>query len=428
MTHVTLSKKIIPPLLANRIVADGHNMKIHEYQAKSLLKKHGVQVPEGRVVKHTHDAEAAFDALQSTIVAVKSQIHAGGRGKGTVYDGPNPQTARVVQQGGVKVARSKEEAITFTKNLLGNYLLTHQTGGSAKQVNAVYLEKGTDIKKELYLSILLDRAVCRPIIMASTEGGMDIEEVAAHTPGKIIRMEVDPALGLQPYQARELLFRLGLPAAVLRQGVDFLLKLWQCYDAEDASLLEVNPLVLTGDETLIALDCKFTYDDNALFRHKETGEMRDLSEEDPLELKASQFNLNYIKLDGNVGCMVNGAGLAMATMDIVKLAGAEPANFLDVGGGANVETVSNGFRIILGDPNVKAIFVNIFGGIVQCDRVANGIVEAARTVNINVPLIVRLKGTNAEKAREILKASGLKIDVAEELTDGSQKVAAAIRG
>ncbi len=402
-------------------------MKIHEYQAKQVLRKYNVNVPAGKVVEQADQIGPAFDELSASIVAVKSQVHAGGRGKGIVYDGENPDSAKKIQEGGVKVAKTKDEAVEYAGNILGNYLVTHQTGGVGKKVNRVYLEAGTDIDREFYLSILMDRETCKPIVMTSTEGGMDIEEVAEKTPEKLVKLAVEPAIGLQPWQAREILFSLGVPKESMKQGVPFLLNLWNCYDGEDCSMLEINPLVLSKGGEVVALDCKLDFDDNAMYRHKDNAEMRDTSEEDPLELKASEYNLNYIKLDGNVGCMVNGAGLAMATMDIVKLAGAEPANFLDVGGGANVETVSNGFRIILGDPNVKAIFVNIFGGIVQCDRVANGIIEAAKLVDITVPLIVRLKGTNAEKAKEILANSGLKLIVADELDDGSQKVAEAIK-
>lgn len=403
-------------------------MKLHEYQAKEILRKYGVNVPEGQVAERPDQISAIYDALKSDIVAVKSQIHAGGRGKGIIYDGANPGSAKKIQDGGVKIARNLEEAISFGSNILGNYLVTHQTGGEGKQVNKIYLEKGTAIARELYLSILIDRTISKPIFMASAEGGVDIEEVAATSPEKIIKLAIEPGLGLQAWQARELLFRLGLPKESLKQGAAFLQKLWKCFDGEDCSMLEINPLVVTKNGELIALDCKLDIDDNSLYRHKETAEMRDETEDDPLELRAAEYNLNYIKLDGNVGCMVNGAGLAMATMDIVKLAGAAPANFLDVGGNANVETVSNGFRIILSDENVKAIFVNIFGGIVQCDRVANGIIEAARQVKIHVPLIVRLKGTNAEKAREILDNAGLALTVADELGDGARKVAAAVNG
>jgi succinyl-CoA synthetase beta subunit len=397
-------------------------MKIHEYQAKELLRRHGVSVPEGRVVSRPEELGPAFDALKSEIVAVKSQIHAGGRGKGALYNGADPGAATKVQDGGVKVARTRDEVIQYGSKMLGNYLVTEQTGGVGKQVLKVYLEKGTKIAKELYFSILVDRGLQKPIIMASTEGGMDIEEVAAHHPEKIIRLDVEMNLGLQPWQARELLFRLGAPQESMKQGVDFLIKLWNAFEKEDASMLEINPLVVTADNELIALDCKFQVDDNALYRHPDIAEMRDLTEEDPLEVKASEFNLNYVRLDGNVGCMVNGAGLAMATMDICKLAGAEPANFLDVGGGANPTTVANGFRIILGDPNVKAIFVNIFGGIVQCDRVAHGILQAAQEVKINVPLIVRLQGTNAEIARKILDDAKLGILAANTLDECSQKI------
>lgn len=402
-------------------------MKVHEYQAKEILKRHGVNVPEGKMVEKADEIGAAFDALQASIVAVKSQIHAGGRGKGTLYDAPDPSSANKVQDGGVKIAKNRADAETFGKNMLGNYLVTIQTAGIGQKVGRIYLEAGTEIVTELYLSILHDRGLNKPIVMYSTEGGMDIEEVAEKTPDKLFKLAIEPAIGLQPWQAREICFNLELPVEALKQATKFLMQLWKAYDAEDCAMLEINPLVLTGSNELIALDCKVDFDENALYRHPDTAELRDTTEEDPLELKASEYNLNYVKLDGNVGCMVNGAGLAMATMDIVKLAGAEPANFLDVGGGANVETVSNGFRIILGDPNVKAIFVNIFGGIVQCDRVANGIIEAARTVNINVPLIVRLKGTNADIAKQILADSGLPIIVADELTDGSEKVGQAVK-
>ncbi len=401
-------------------------MKVHEYQAKEILRKHGVNVPEGKIVDNAGAIGPAFDELNSPIVAVKSQIHAGGRGKGTLYDGENPESATKIQEGGVKVAKSRDEAIQFGSNMLGNYLVTHQTGGTGKKVLKVYLEKGTEIAKELYFSFLLDRALSKPIIMASTEGGMDIEEVAAKTPEKIVKIAVEPALGLQPWQARELCFKLGLPKESMKQASQFFMALWKAYDKEDASMLEVNPLVLTKSNELIALDCKFEVDSNAMYRHAEIAKYRDETEEDPLELEAAKYDLNYVKMDGNVGCMVNGAGLAMATMDIIKLAGAEPANFLDVGGGANAETVSSGFRIILSDPNVKAIFVNIFGGIVQCDRVANGIIEAAKNVHVKVPLVVRLQGTNAEKAREILDNSGLAITSAEEIGEGARKVAEAI--
>ncbi|MCB1173462.1 MAG: ADP-forming succinate--CoA ligase subunit beta [Leptospiraceae bacterium] len=396
-------------------------MKIHEFQAKQILAKYNVNVAPGKVVDSADQLAAAFDSLNAPVVAVKSQIHAGGRGKGTVYDGEDPSTAAKVMDGGVKIAKSRDEAVEFGTKMIGNYLNTIQTGGTAKKILRVYLESGTNIQKEFYLSILLDRALSKPIVMVSTEGGMDIEEVAAKTPEKITKVAIE-SNGLQPWQAREILFSLGVPTETLKQGSQFLMNLWQAYQKEDASMLEINPLVLTADNEMIALDCKFSYDDNAMFRHKDGAELRDLSEEDPLEVEASKYGLNYIKLDGNVGCMVNGAGLAMATMDIVKLAGSEPANFLDVGGNASAETVANGFRIILGDPHVKAIFVNIFGGIVQCDRVANGIVAAAKEVHIEVPLIVRLQGTNAEQAREILANSDIDIIVANTLEDGKNRV------
>ena len=402
-------------------------MKLHEYQAKELLRKYNVAVPDGEVISKPSEAEPAYKKLNSELVALKCQIHAGGRGKGTLYDAPDPKQAKKVLQGGVHLAKNVADVQKFAEAMLGSYLHTIQTGSTAKQVSNVYLEAGTEIKKEFYLSILLDRSIQKPIFMLSTEGGMDIEEVAAKTPEKIFKLAVDPSLGLQPWQIRKLLFSLGLTKAHLKQGATFLNALWQCYMQEDASMLEVNPLVLTQSEELIALDCKLDLDDNALFRHPASIEWQDKAEEDPLELQATAYNLNYIRLDGSVGCMVNGAGLAMATMDIVKLAGAEPANFLDVGGGANVDTVANGFQIILSDSNVKGIFVNIFGGIVQCDRVANGIVEATKKVNVPVPLVVRLQGTNAPKAREILANSGIKLEVADTLEEGAEKIAKAIQ-
>lgn len=401
-------------------------MKLHEYQAKEILRKYGVNVRNGKVVEKIEEIGPAYDSIGGGVVAVKSQIHAGGRGKGTIYDGENPNTAKKIMDGGVKIAKSREEAIEYGSKILGNYLVTHQTGGKGKKVLKIYLEKGTNIAREFYLSILHDRSINKPIIMASSEGGMDIEEVAAKFPEKIIKLPIEPAIGMMPWQAREILFRLGVPEQTLKQGVPFLLNLWKVYDEEDASLVEINPLVLSAENELVALDCKFSYDDNALFRHPNAKELRDITEEDPLELKASEFNLNYVRLDGEVGCMVNGAGLAMATMDLIKHAGSFPANFLDVGGGANPTTVANGFRIILSDPNVKAIFVNIFGGIVQCDRVANGIVQAAKEVKIHVPLIVRLKGTNADLAAKILAESGLPIIVANELEDAAQKIKQAL--
>ncbi len=402
-------------------------MKVHEYQAKQILREHNVHVSDGRVIENLGAVKAAYDELGGGIVAIKAQIHAGGRGKGTIYDGENPVVAKKVLAGGVKIAKSSQEVSSYVTSMLGGYLHTIQTGSHAKKVSRVYLEKGTEIKAELYLSILLDRSLQQPVFIVSQEGGMDIEEVAAKTPDKILKFPIEANLGLQAWQARAILFALAVPKEGIKQGVEFLHALWNCYIKEDASLLEINPLVINGSNELVALDCKFNLDDNAHFRiQKNRLEMRDIQEEDPLEVKASQYNLNYIRLEGNVGCMVNGAGLAMATMDIIKLAGAEPANFLDVGGGANVETVSNGFRIILEDPNVKAIFINIFGGIVQCDRVANGIVEAAKKVNIRVPMVVRLQGTNAAQAGEILAASGVQLAVVQTLEEGARQVAAAI--
>ncbi|MCS7205337.1 MAG: ADP-forming succinate--CoA ligase subunit beta [Leptospiraceae bacterium] len=396
-------------------------MKIHEYQAKEILRRYGVKVQDGRVVEKREDIGSAYDSLGG-VVAIKAQIHAGGRGKGIVYDGEDPKTSNKVLEGGVKIAKSREEAIEYGSKILGNYLVTHQTGGKGKQVLKIYLEKGTQIAREFYVSILHDRSINKPIIMASSEGGMEIEEVAAKFPEKIVKLPIEPAIGMMPWQAREILYRLNVPDETIKTGVPFLLNLWKVYDQEDASLVEINPLVLSTENELVALDCKFSYDDNALFRHPEAKQLRDLTEEDPLEIKASEYNLNYVRLDGEVGCMVNGAGLAMATMDLIKHAGSFPANFLDVGGGANPTTVANGFRIILSDPNVKAIFINIFGGIVQCDRVANGIVQAAREVQIQVPLVVRLKGTNADLAAKILAESQLPIIVADEMEDAAQKI------
>ncbi|HMV43618.1 MAG TPA: ADP-forming succinate--CoA ligase subunit beta [Leptospiraceae bacterium] len=383
-------------------------MKIHEYQAKEVLRRHKVNVPFGVVIDDKSQGQKAYDevAKHSPIVVVKAQIHAGGRGKG----------------GGVKVTKTKEDALAAIDKILGMQLITHQTGPEGKKVLKVYLEQGIDIDKEFYLSILLDRSAKKTIFMASREGGMEIEEVAAKHPEKIIKVEIDTGVGIQPNQAREIAYSLGLSGDAVKSAVPFFLSLYDAYMKEDCSLLEINPLILTKQNQIIAGDCKMTFDDNAEFRHPDNLAFRDKSEEDPLELQASEFHLNYVKLDGNIGCMVNGAGLAMATMDIIKLAGAEPANFLDVGGGANVTTVTNGFKIILGDPNVKAIFVNIFGGIVRCDRVALGIVEAAKAVNIKVPLMVRLKGTNAEEGKKILADSGLTIIVADELSDAAEKI------
>ncbi|EMO52653.1 ADP-forming succinate--CoA ligase subunit beta [Leptospira noguchii] len=386
-------------------------MKIHEYQAKEILRRHKANVPFGVVIDKKENASKAHDEVTSktggSVVVVKAQIHAGGRGKG----------------GGVKVTKTKEDAIAAVDKILGMQLITPQTGPEGKKVLKVYLEQGIDIAKEYYLSILLDRSIRKTIIMASTEGGMEIEEVAETHPEKILKIAIDPGIGLQVNQARQLAFDLGLPTESHKSFQSLVMAIYEAYIKEDASLLEINPLILTKQNEIIAGDCKIDLDENALYRHADNASFRDITEEDPLEVQASEFNLNYVKLDGNIGCMVNGAGLAMATMDIVKLAGAEPANFLDVGGGANKTTVTNGFKIILGDPNVKGIFVNIFGGIVRCDMVAEGIIEAAKAVDLKVPLVVRLQGTNSELGREVLNKSGLKITGVDDLREAASTIA-----
>lgn len=385
-------------------------MKIHEYQGKEILRKYKIAVPKGVVIEKPEGAKKAYSDLGTSVVVVKAQIHAGGRGKG----------------GGVKLAKSADEALQNARNILGMQLVTHQTGPEGQKVLKVLVEEGTDILKEYYAGITLDRRSSKPVLMVSTEGGMDIEEVAHNQPEKILKETIEPTIGLQRSQAGHLAYALGLKDEVAKQAIAFFMGLWQAYDQEDCSLIEINPMITTKDGRVLALDAKVNFDDNAQYRHPEQVDMRDFTEEDPLEVEASKYNLNYVRLDGKVGCMVNGAGLAMATMDIIKYAGSSPANFLDVGGGANVTTVTNGFKIILSDPNVKAIFVNIFGGIVRCDRIANGIIEAAKNVDIKVPLIVRLAGTNAEEARDILLKSGLKLDVASGLQDGAEKVVKAI--
>jgi len=382
-------------------------MKIHEYQGKEILRKYNVAVPRGGVAFSGEEAvKVAKKDLGGDLWVVKAQIHAGGRGKG----------------GGVKVANSLHEVWEHASKILGMNLVTHQTGAEGKIVKRLLVEEGVNIERELYVGITLDRALSKNVIMVSTEGGVEIEKVAAETPEKIIKETVEPDLGLQPYQARKLAFALGLIGNQHKNAVKFLSGLYKAYEGTDASLAEINPLVVTKKGEVIALDAKMNFDDNALYRHKEINELRDLDEEDPLEVEASKYDLNYIKLDGNVGCMVNGAGLAMATMDIIKLAGGEPANFLDVGGGANKTTVANGFRIILSDSNVKAILINIFGGIVRCDRVAQGVIDAAREININLPIVVRLEGTNAKEAGELLNKSGLNFEVADSLKDAAEKV------
>jgi succinyl-CoA synthetase beta subunit len=386
-------------------------MKIHEYQGKEILKKFNVPVPAGRVAFSVDEAVQAAFALGGSVWVVKAQIHAGGRGKG----------------GGVKVAKSIDDVRRLAGEILGMRLVTHQTGPEGRIVKRLLIEQGIAIARELYLGITLDRATSRDVVMASTEGGVEIEKVAAERPEKILKESVDPAIGFQAFQARRLAFGLGLTGEAFKNGVKFLLALYRAYDAMDCSLAEINPLVITADGAVLALDAKMNFDDNALYRHPELEGLRDLDEEDPLEVEASKSNLNYIKLDGNVGCMVNGAGLAMGTMDIIKLAGGEPANFLDVGGGASAQTVESGFKIILADPHVKAVLINIFGGIVRCDRVATGVVEAARKVHVHVPIVVRLAGTNAELAGEILRDSGLNFLVAGSLKEAAEKVTQAIR-
>lgn len=403
-------------------------MKIHEYQAKSLLKKNGVPVQDGIAINDIKYYDEVIQVLREKGVnqfVVKSQIHAGGRGKGKVYNKDNRN--ELIAEGGVKfIGTDAEKGKEYASKLLGNILVTHQTGSEGKEVRTLFIAEGIDYKKELYIGILLDRAESRNVIMASTEGGVEIEKVAEETPEKIIKVWVDPSGGLLSYQARELAFGLGLEGEVFKDFVKFITNLYKAYINLDASLLEINPLVITEDNKVLALDAKVTLDDNAFFRHKDYDELRDENEEDPLELEASKYNLNYIKLDGNVGCMVNGAGLAMGTMDLIKLAGGSPANFLDVGGTATPETVENGFKIILSDKNVKAILINIFGGIVRCDRVATGVVQAANNIHISIPVVVRLQGTNAEEAKRILDDSGLNLISAITLEEAAAKVTEAI--
>jgi succinyl-CoA synthetase beta subunit len=386
-------------------------MKVHEYQGKEILRRYGVPTPRGIVVDTPEAARAAAMELGGRVV-VKSQIHAGGRGKG----------------GGVKLAKDADEAVEITKKMLGMTLVTHQTGPQGQLVRKVFIEEALNIDKELYLGITLDRKSGMNVIMASSQGGMDIEEVAERDPKAIHREPVDAALGIQPFQARQVAYALGLEGTAFKQCVDFMGKLMQAYMDTDASLVEINPLLVTKEGNVLALDCKMTFDDNASFRHKDILAMRDIHEEDPLEVEASTFGLNYIKLDGSVGCMVNGAGLAMATMDIIKLAGGEPANFLDVGGGASAEQVKNAFRIILSDKNVKAILINIFGGIMRGDRIAEGVVSAAREIGLPVPVVVRLEGTNVELGKEILAKSGLPLITADGMWDAAEKVVAAAKG
>ena len=386
-------------------------MNVHEFQAKSLFAQFGVPVPRGKEVKTTLQAEKWAKELNSPVYVVKAQIHAGGRGKA----------------GGVKITKNQAEVPGLANDLMGKTLVTHQTGPKGRKVRRLLIEEGAGIAKELYLSLLVDRDTGWPLVIASTEGGMEIEEVAEHTPEKIIKELIDPAVGFQGYNGRNVAFALGLNTiepAVINPFVQMLGNLYQLFMDKNAAMVEINPLVITTDKKLIALDGKVSFDDNSLFKHQDIQAMRDLNEEEPLEIEAAANNLNYVKLDGNIGCMVNGAGLAMATMDVIKLAGSEPANFLDVGGGATKDTVAAGFRILLKDKNVKGIFINIFGGIVRCERIAHGVIEAAKEVNIKIPVVVRLQGTNAEEGRTLLKESGLKVEVATDLWEAAQKIVA----
>jgi succinyl-CoA synthetase beta subunit len=386
-------------------------MNIHEYQAKSVLRKFGVAVPDGGVAYTADEAEKVAKGLGGPVWVVKAQIHAGGRGKA----------------GGVKVVKSLGDVKKSADDMLGMTLVTHQTGPQGKEVQRIYVEDGCDIARELYLGILVDRVTSRVTLMASTEGGMEIEEVAAKTPEKIMRLAIDPVMGLQPFHARRLAYGLGLEDDQVRSAVKFLTGMYKAFIQLDASIVEINPLVVTGAGEVVALDAKMNFDDNALYRHKDILELRDESEEDPTELEAAKFDLNYIKLDGNIGCMVNGAGLAMATMDIIKLYGGAPANFLDVGGGASKERVTAAFKLILSDANVEALLVNIFGGIMRCDVIADGIVAAAREISLHVPLVVRLAGTNVERGKAILEDSGLPIIAADDLADAAEKAVKAAR-
>ena len=387
-------------------------MKIHEYQAKEIFRRFGVPTPRGEMVTTPEQARAVAERLGTKIVVVKAQIHAGGRGKA----------------GGVKLAKSPAEAADLAKSMMGMKLVTPQTGPAGRIVQRLLIEEGLDIKRELYLSILVDRAVAAPVIMASTAGGMEIEEVAHKNPELILRETIFPATGLQPYHTRKLAFGLGLSGDAAAAAGPFLQALYRAFLETDASLAEINPLIVTGDGKLVALDAKMAFDDNALYRHKDILELRDLNEEDPLEVEASTYKLNYIKLEGNVGCMVNGAGLAMSTMDIIKLSGGSPANFLDVGGGASAEQVKNAFKILVKDPSVKGVFINIFGGILRCDVLASGVVAAAKELNLKIPVVVRMEGTNVEKGQEILRDSGLGLTIANDMKDGAQKVVALAGG
>ncbi|MDD1501214.1 MULTISPECIES: ADP-forming succinate--CoA ligase subunit beta [unclassified Lysinibacillus] len=381
-------------------------MNIHEYQGKEILRKYGVAVPNGKVAFSPDEAVKVAKELGSNVTVVKAQIHAGGRGKA----------------GGVKIAKNLDEVRAYAKELLGKILVTHQTGPEGKEVKRLYIEEGSDIQKEYYLSLVLDRATSRVTMMGSEEGGMDIEEVAASNPEKIFKEVVDPVVGLTGFQARRMAFNMNIPANLVGKAVKLMLGLYQAFIDKDASIVEINPLVITGQGEVLALDAKFNFDANALYRHKDIVELRDFDEEDPKEIEASKYDLSYISLDGNIGCMVNGAGLAMATMDTISYYGGSPANFLDVGGGATAEKVTEAFKIILSDPHVKGIFVNIFGGIMKCNIIAEGVVTAAKEIGLAVPLVVRLEGTNVELGKEILNASGLNIVAADSMADGAQKI------
>lgn len=386
-------------------------MNIHEYQGKAILKSYGVTVPEGKVAFTVDEAVEAARALGTAVTVVKAQIHAGGRGKA----------------GGVKVAKSLDEVREYAEKILGSVLVTHQTGPEGRVVKRLLIEQGCDIKKEYYIGIVVDRGTGRVVMMASEEGGTEIEEVAARTPEKIFKEVIDPAVGLQVFQARKLAYAINIPTELVNKAVKFMQGLYQAFVDKDCSIAEINPLVVTGDGQVMALDAKLNFDSNALFRHKDILELRDLDEEDEKEIQASKFDLSYIALDGNIGCMVNGAGLAMATMDIIKYYGGEPANFLDVGGGATTEKVTEAFKIILSDQKVKGIFVNIFGGIMRCDVIANGVVEAAKQLGLDRPLVVRLEGTNVELGKKILSESGLNIIAADSMADGAQKIVAQVK-
>jgi succinyl-CoA synthetase beta subunit len=388
--------------------ADDHPVKIHEYQAKSVLARFGVPVPRGEVAFTPAEAVDAAKRLGGQIAVVKAQIHAGGRGKG----------------GGVKIARSIQEVEQFAKQMIGMTLVTHQTGPEGKKVGRVLIEEGLDIDRELYLSILIDRATASPVIIASAAGGMDIEEVAAKQPEKILREHINPGTGIVAFQGRKLAFGMGLSGAAANKLVKLLEAIYKAFIETDASMIEINPLILTKGGDLLALDAKVSFDDNALYRHQDLKELRDLSEEDPLEVEASKFSLNYIRLDGNIGCMVNGAGLAMATMDIIKLSGGEPANFLDVGGGANAEQIKNAFRILMADKNVKAVLINIFGGILRCDVLAQGVIAAVTELGVPVPIVVRMEGTNVEEGQRMLRESGLSFTTADSMGEAAEKVVA----